>query len=250
MRYLIFAQYLILIHLGLAQEAKELRHEVTASYSADFYIRLEDKKIKYADTLYYAWFKSQKVHITQGYSSGYLLHGSYQQYYVSGQLAQSGQYATGLKNGEWKTWYESGQLKSLYSYDNGVLEGSFYCYDESGKITESGTYKSGRFHGDITENGEVTEYRNGKRKEKKVKEDSETDKPQKEPKPKEDKKESSESDQQDSVDGDRRFSIKTWWADMQSKRDEKRKNRETGKPADENKEKEPKDKKEKDKKIS
>ena len=161
--------FIILSFCIEAQELKELRHFTTTDYSADFYISLDDKKVKYVDTLNYYWFKSQKVHITQGYAGGDLLNGSFTKFYVSGQLAERGEFEFGLQIGEWKTWYETGQLESIYNYENGVLDGNYFKYNESGKLIESGNYRNGKFHGDKIENGETIEYKNGKRKEKKKK---------------------------------------------------------------------------------
>ena len=140
-----------------AQELKELRHYTTDINSADFYISLDDKKVKYVDTLDYFWYKSQKIHVTQGYAGGDLLNGSYTKFYTSGQLAERGQFEMGLQIGEWKTWYESGQLSSIYNYQNGVLDGNYFKYDQSGKLIESGNYKSGKFHGDKISNCQTTE---------------------------------------------------------------------------------------------
>ena len=151
------------------QELKELRHWVTNEHSCDFYILLDEKKIKFSDTLDYYWFKSQQVHVTQGFASGNLLDGPFTKFYVSGQLAASGQFETGLQAGEWKTWFESGQLQTIYNYDEGVLDGNYYRFDESGQIVESGHYRDGKYHGEKIENGEVTKYRNGKERNRKAK---------------------------------------------------------------------------------
>ncbi|MBI3133496.1 MAG: hypothetical protein HYZ14_02365 [Bacteroidetes bacterium] len=156
-----------LSRLSFGQDPKELRHVTTDLFYADFYILLESKKIRYVDTLDYYWFKSQAIHNSQGFSSGHVLNGPFIQYYISGQLAEQGQFEAGLKTGEWKTWYETGQLQSIENYENGVLEGNFFKYDPAGKITVSGSYKSGNFHGEIVENGTVTDYKNGRKREQK-----------------------------------------------------------------------------------
>jgi len=157
----------------LAQDPVALRHYTTPMHSSDFYILTEDAKIKYIDTLHYYWFKSQKIHITQGYASGDLLNGPYTKYFVSGQLAEQGNFEEGLQTGEWKQWYESGQLASIYNFENGILNGNYSLFSPDGLITETGNYKAGKFHGAKIENGETTIYKNGKRKENRKKVESE-----------------------------------------------------------------------------
>ncbi len=127
-----------------AQNLAELRHFTTAQYKMDFYISSTQKKINYTDTLYYHWFKSQKLHITQGGSAGNLLHGNFQKFHTNGQLAERGEFKYGLKDGEWMTWYESGELKSKLIYKKGILNGSFSTYSKDGKTTEKGKFKKGR----------------------------------------------------------------------------------------------------------
>lgn len=209
----------------------DLRHVTTDSCKADFYIQLEDKKVKYVDTLFYHWFKSQKVHVTQGFASGYLLTGVYTAYFFSGQMLERGTFDNGLKTGEWKIWYESGQLQSIMNYDEGLLSGNFFRYNEAGKLIESGSYKSGKFHGEIIENGIVTEYKNGRRKEEKAEKDAatESDKPEKMPLFKKQKDDSTEEPVKD--DGEKKFSLKKIFQ----------------KKSPEEKEKKPKEKSEKDK---
>lgn len=126
-----------------SQDLAGLRHCTTESYKMDFYVLLEDKKIRYRDTLPYYWFKAQKVHKTQGHSAGNLLHGSFSKYYISGQLAEHGEFEFGLRSGDWMTWYNSGQIKAVEHYKNGILHGRFERYDEAGNITEQGHYKKG-----------------------------------------------------------------------------------------------------------
>jgi antitoxin component YwqK of YwqJK toxin-antitoxin module len=110
----------------------------------DFYISTSSKKINFKDTLKYHWFKSQKLHITQGGAAGHLLHGHFQKFHNSGQLAECGEFKFGLKDGEWLTWYESGGLKSKLYYHEGVLKGSYTLYTENGQLRESGRYRKGQ----------------------------------------------------------------------------------------------------------
>ena len=125
------------------QDRSELRHCRSKEYKYDFYVQLEDKNVHYKDTVFYTWFRAQKIHTTQGNSDGYLLNGPYKKYYHSGQLAEQGGYKNGLKNGEWKSWRAEGTLISIHNYSNGVLDGDYFLYNEEGKRTKSGRYKKG-----------------------------------------------------------------------------------------------------------
>jgi len=109
----------------------------------DFYIALDEKKLNYSDTLSYYWYKSQKIHATQGMSAGELLHGNFLKYHTDGQLAEQGLFKYGLKHGLWMTWYENGKIKSRQTYKNGVLKGRFTFYNEDGSVKKSGKYKKG-----------------------------------------------------------------------------------------------------------
>ncbi len=130
--------------VGFTQAPVGLRHTRSVTYSTDFYVNTTPKKIKYKDTLSYFWFKAQKIHVTQGSSNGYPLHGSYTKSYNSGQIAEKGTFHKGLKNGEWRTWYESGKLKSIYVYKDGLLHGNYNLFDENGTLLEVGKFKNGQ----------------------------------------------------------------------------------------------------------
>lgn len=166
----------LLVLIGLqsfSQDKIALRHTVTDSTTADFYIQLDDEKVKFNDTLIYFWFKSQKIHNSQGASSGNLLNGPYSCYYHSGQIKERGEFKDGLKNGEWKTWFESGQIKSVLNFEMGILSGEFKIYSEQGELISTGQYKSGRYHGDIISNGTSSTFKHGEQQEEKIKKDKE-----------------------------------------------------------------------------
>lgn len=129
---------------GRAQNLEAYRHVTTTEFKMDFYILMTEKKVKYQDELTYTWFKSQKIHMTQGNSSGNLLHGNFTKYHNNGQLAERGEYKYGLKVGKWTTWTPDGTLVSLLNYDNGQLKGNFITYTENGEIKERGKYKHGK----------------------------------------------------------------------------------------------------------
>lgn len=172
---LITSVMVFMCELLVAQDPRSLRHATTDSGSADFYVQLTGEKIKFADTLYYFWFKSQALHVSQGFASGNLLEGPFTEYYISGQLKSRGQFEEGLQTGEWKNWYESGQLQSIVNYENGLPHGNFFRYSVEGKIIESGSYRDGHFHGEIISNGTTTDYKNGSVKEKTKKDNAESD---------------------------------------------------------------------------
>ena len=131
----IITLYLVLVGLTVsAQELKELRHTRNTDFKYDFYITFSEKKVKYEDTLHYYWFRAQKIHVTQGSSDGNLLHGPFNKFYYSGQLAEQGQFEKGLKEGEWKQWYESGNLMAIYNFNDGLLSGDYALYNENGDV--------------------------------------------------------------------------------------------------------------------
>ena len=120
-----------------------LRHSSDEVYDYDYHIYMKDKSIKYEDTLTYFWFKSQKIHSSQGNAGGKVLHGDYLAYYKNGQLAMRGQFEKGLKEGEWKEWREDGSIKRICTYSNGSLHGDFCEFDETGNTVHDGVYKKG-----------------------------------------------------------------------------------------------------------
>lgn len=134
---------LCLSTFSFSQAPVGLRHASSSEFKVDFYVNTTPKKIKYKDTLSYYWFKAQEIHISQGASSGYPLHGDYSKFYTNGQLAEKGLFKKGLKNGLWKSWYASGKIKSVYNYKNGLLVGDFVLFDEKGNTIEQGKFKKG-----------------------------------------------------------------------------------------------------------
>lgn len=86
----------------------------------------------------YYWFSTNQINSTQGGFSGKLLNGSYQEFYASKQLKESGYLDKGLKSGVWKNWDESGKLKDDYSWKSGKMNGVYHKYDSVGKVQEMG----------------------------------------------------------------------------------------------------------------
>jgi hypothetical protein len=114
----------------------------------------------------YAWFKSKKVHYTQGSFEGVLLHGKFVSFHSDEQLKEEGVYQTGLKNGLWKDWYANGKLKETTSWSNGVKQGLHTSYTEDGKIMSKSNFRNNEFHGSVItfDNGKevsTKKYKNG-----------------------------------------------------------------------------------------
>ncbi|MDO6758565.1 hypothetical protein Q4566_00015 [Tamlana sp. 2_MG-2023] len=91
----------------------------------------------------YYWFKSQKVHSSQGDYGGALLDGVYQKYYYTNELAEKGDFIKGIKTGIWNSWYKNGQIVTSEKWVNGKLSGKSVFYDSIGKIICEGKYRNG-----------------------------------------------------------------------------------------------------------
>lgn len=137
---------LILSFTGLAQ-----RFEIENK----FHIKQDDKSIvfrvldvddsqlkKYNSKKQYYWFKSQKILITQGGSSGSLLHGDYESFYKNNQLAEKGLFKKGLKDGAWKSWNQNGILIHQENWSKGTQIGKQLYYNQDGLIQKTIIYKS------------------------------------------------------------------------------------------------------------
>lgn len=112
-----------------------------SDYKEHFYITDNDPNSKSSKTYY--WFKSQKVHSSQGDYGGELLDGAYLKYYYTNQLAEKGKFTNGIKSGAWKSWYKNGQLATTENWNNGRLSGKYVFYDSIGNIISRGNYKNG-----------------------------------------------------------------------------------------------------------
>lgn len=95
----------------------------------------------------YHWYKSGEIHISQGSSSGSLLHGEYTKSYIGYNLAEQGYFKKGLKNNTWKKWRKNGQLYEISNWKNGHRSGRYAQFTEDGKISIQGAYKNKRKHG-------------------------------------------------------------------------------------------------------
>ncbi len=136
-----------------------------------------DSKIKPSDDVMYYWMKYRVVHTTEGGYAGQLLHGDYQEYFISGQLKTSGTFKKGAKEGQWKIWYENGKTEGIFLWKKGLLDGKFMTYYEDGKIKERGKYRNNTKHGVVAQFdklGNMTKlrYRNGNRVDREAKKES------------------------------------------------------------------------------
>lgn len=121
-------------------QKKTLIHE---NLQLNFLVLKEGKRgvIFYRKQKYYYWYKAQQMLVTQGGSSGVLLHGDFEAFYKSKQLAKKGDFNRGLKNGEWLYWREDGTLIRSESWRNGVKIGWEKWYDEHGDVFQTMKYR-------------------------------------------------------------------------------------------------------------
>jgi len=99
--------------------------------------------------LFYYWFKSGRIHKTQGSYYGKLLHGNYKVVDRDRHLLEEGQFKKGLKTGLWRTWYEDGALRSTWRKRFGFWNQTYHIseYDANGNKTKSGFENKGLFTG-------------------------------------------------------------------------------------------------------
>lgn len=83
---------------------------------------------------FYYWLKAQNVVATQGASSGQLLDGIFEAFYLNKQLARKGEFRKGLKHGTWHYWRTDGTLKKSEQYNNGTQSGKQQYFDEEGMV--------------------------------------------------------------------------------------------------------------------
>lgn len=135
----------------------------------------------------YWWYKSGKIHETEGGFDGKLLNGSYRLFYENKALKEKGEFKKGLKHGVWKTWHPNGKLREIITWKKGLKHGVFRSYDEKGNLMVQSKYKKGRLHGKsqilVKGNTQIRLYKNG------IEQEKEQEKKKKAKKPKAKKKE-------------------------------------------------------------
>lgn len=122
-----------------------------------------EKKINPKQNKTYSWFKGGLIHEAQGGIAGDLLNDKFIKMYHSNQLAEQGQFKSGLRVGLWKTWHQNGILATTQNWSKGLRSGKFFRYDESGILVENGKFRSNLKTGKWleAENKEIITYRNG-----------------------------------------------------------------------------------------
>jgi len=91
----------------------------------------------------YYWTTNREIHQSNGSYSGYLIHGTYNEFYLTNQLFAQGTFEYGLKSGRWIYWHSNGQIKIIEHYKNGLLHGEYLEYDQNAKLIYSGKFKNG-----------------------------------------------------------------------------------------------------------
>ncbi len=145
----------LLVFLGFSAFYSTVIYSQKFEIENKFHIKQDDKSIvfrvldadesqlkKYHSEKYYYWFKSQKILITQGGSSGSLLNGDYESFYKNNQLAEKGSFKKGLKEGVWKFWNKNGILIHQENWSKGIQIGKQLYYSENGLIQKTIVYKS------------------------------------------------------------------------------------------------------------
>lgn len=129
---------------AFAQDYNTRRYVTENGQKSEFYVYANDQAIRVNDTVFYYWFKSQKVHRSKGGYAGKLLHGTYNKFYFDGQIQEKGSFKKGVKIDKWYTWYENGELESFYNYKKGFKHGRYFLYNSDGSIAERGKFKKNK----------------------------------------------------------------------------------------------------------
>ncbi|GAB3433144.1 toxin-antitoxin system YwqK family antitoxin [Niabella aquatica] len=116
---------------------------------------------------FYYWFKSGRIHRTQGSYYGKLLHGNYKVVDKERHLLEEGKFRNGKKVGLWRTWYENGVLRSTWRRRY-LFFGNPYNvseYDINGNIIKSGIETRGQFSGSqiewVGDSSRIVRYKKG-----------------------------------------------------------------------------------------
>lgn len=136
--------FLLIYNASTCQELSLKRLVKTDSFKLEFYVAEGQKVYNHVnDSLYYHWYKTQKMYVTQGGIDGEVINGAFKKFYLTGQLAEKGSLYYGVKQGKWKTWYPNGNLKTIVEYRRGKKHGNVSCYTEGGVLIKTRKYKRG-----------------------------------------------------------------------------------------------------------
>lgn len=140
MKYASFVSTLFVVLVSLAQEnlhdfALKRSLKQDGLHFVFTVMELDAKGVRhYHEDKFYYWMKAQTVIATQGASSGQLLHGEFEAFYLNKQLARKGNFSKGLKQGEWNYWREDGTLEKKERWSNGALQGKQIYYNAAGQV--------------------------------------------------------------------------------------------------------------------
>lgn len=135
---------------GFAQKLANpnIRFYNDVTYTYEFEIDSENKKVKPRKEVEYFWYSSGVVGSTYADFTGRLLNGTYEMLHNdSQQLVRKGAFKYGIKTGEWRYWFLNGNLDKIESWKKGLLHGKFEKYDQNGNLLIEGKYKYGFKHG-------------------------------------------------------------------------------------------------------
>lgn len=163
MKYIILLGLVFISSFVISQSEVVLRRSYHDAYHEEYYVVTEvTGSINYSPLKYYSWYKNQKIHVSQGTSGGYLLHGVYVKYASSHAILERGVFKAGLKDGLWRKWNLEGRVIEQTNWKDGVIHGS--------SISNSDTllYKNGSLHGMAFQNKDGVrsfgKYKNGIKK--------------------------------------------------------------------------------------
>lgn len=145
MRASIFLLFYILL-VSFVGDDKDRKIVSDDNFDYIFYVS-KSKKTNYSLDKKYFWFKQGRIHATVGSSDGQNLHGKFKKKFVNGNLAEEGEFDTGLKDKVWKSWFDNGNLSKVENWNNGVISGKFKEFEKSGKLIITGSYKASKKHG-------------------------------------------------------------------------------------------------------
>lgn len=100
------------------------------------------KKVKPMIDRQYHWYGNDKINITQGGYSHFLLDGAYTEFYYPDRLLLcKGSFSSGLKTGRWLYWHKNGKLIESVNWQKGRISGTRKIYNENGTMLHCYHYK-------------------------------------------------------------------------------------------------------------
>lgn len=128
----------------IAAQSKTRRVYDDNSFTYEFNILLDSKKIEPKEGVKYYWYNYDSIKSTFYGFEGKLLNGYYIKTLLSnGKVLEKGVFDKGIKNGEWKNWFSNGTIEMIQSWRDGYMHGRYEKYLENGVSLEKGKYKNG-----------------------------------------------------------------------------------------------------------